>query len=65
MILYWRGGKPYMPTRDTAVVAARIQNATLDKIKSRLRGRTLNQWLIWAINNGLRKHTKNENPNRR
>lgn len=49
-----------MPSKNTTIVAARIPDKTLAQIKERISGKkTLNQWINWAISQGLRPHKKN------
>ncbi len=50
-----------MPSKNTTIVAARIPDKTLAQIKERIsgNGKTLNQWINWAIRQGLRTHKKN------
>lgn len=49
-----------MPSKDTKTLSVRVPNTTIELIKSKLAKRklTINAWLIWTINQGLRKHRK-------
>ena len=49
-----------MPTKNTTVLAVRVKNETISKIKDKAskRGISINAWLSWAIGLGLRKHRK-------
>ncbi|MDD5338436.1 MAG: hypothetical protein PHG35_03370 [Dehalococcoidales bacterium] len=47
-----------MKERDTAIIPARVKKAKIELIRHRAakKGMTVNAWLNWAIDNGLRKH---------
>ena len=49
-----------MPTKDSTVIAVRIKNETLEVINHRIKkkGITINKWLTWCVNEGLRLHRK-------
>ena len=53
-----------MPTKNTTIVSARVPDVKLAEINQRITKRkmTLNQWLNWAILNGLRSHKKRTAP---
>jgi predicted DNA binding CopG/RHH family protein len=48
----------HMKERDTAIIPARVKKAKIELIRHRAakKGMTVNAWLNWAIDNGLRKH---------
>lgn len=52
-----------MPSKNTTIVSARIPDKVLTQIKERIsrKGKTLNEWLNWAIKQGLRPHKKKAN----
>ena len=49
-----------MPTKNTSVVHARVADTKIKEIEKRCknRGMTINSWLNWAIDNGLRPHRR-------
>ena len=49
-----------MPTKGTKIVAARVPDDTIAiiMIRAKKRNISLNAWLNWAINIGLRRHRK-------
>ena len=51
-----------MPSKNTTIVSARIPDKILSQVKDRLsrNGKTLNEWLNWAIKQGLRSHRKGD-----
>ena len=47
-----------MPTKNTSVLAVRVPDAKIKEIEKRCKGRSINSWLNWAIDNGLRSHRR-------
>ena len=52
-----------MKGRNTRVLSVRIPEELYEKVQNRaaLRQKTLNDWLLWAVNDGLRsRHKRND-----
>lgn len=47
-----------MPTKNTSVLAVRVADTKIKEIEKRCKSRTINAWLNWAIDIGLRSHKK-------
>lgn len=49
-----------MPTKGTSTITARVKDETIAEVTQRAakRGISINAWVNWAINQGLRKHRK-------
>jgi uncharacterized protein (DUF1778 family) len=45
-----------MKGRNTRILSARVSEELYQKVKARaeLRQKTINDWLLWAVNDGLR-----------
>ncbi|KKL69475.1 hypothetical protein LCGC14_2114570 [marine sediment metagenome] len=52
-----------MPTKDSRVIGVRIKESLIEQIKRRAnrKGWTVNRWMNWAIQEGLRSHKKGVN----
>ena len=46
------------PLKDSKVISVRVKNEVVDEINIRIerKGITINKWLAWAVNLGLRSH---------